>query len=376
MDAEEALRDKLKKTFDTFDADHSDQVSTTEMFEMMQDLGVVASPAKIEAMVKAADTDDSGEISFEEFYEAMKQPEFAELIAAATHPADVARSLEEANTHFLSVFNDFIVETLAACQAEVLAAKVPLESYGRVHSALDAVKKKLTGTAQELLTVEFAQLRTTTIESIKAQKSQLEAGFQAGLQFKVETLTSDVHKRMTEALQKKDDAEREVERLVARSSKPEIFITKLESQLATKEDKLQRSEDKAQRFEMKLNKYEQDWHHNYPKVLEICSLPPPAPPPESPFVRILEQRCASASEATQGLHFAQRFVCLTRLGRHMRHRGMTMKHFFDKLDRNGDGKVSKTEFRESMKEMGLSAEHLGEGVDEFFAEIDVNTLQC
>lgn len=84
--------------------------------------------------------------------------EFAQLIIAGMHPADVARSLEEANKRFLASFSEFLIESVANCQKEVLAAKVPLASYGRVKSALDTVKVTLTGTAQELLMEEFSKL--------------------------------------------------------------------------------------------------------------------------------------------------------------------------------------------------------------------------
>ena len=63
--------------------------------------------------------------------------EFAELIIAGMHPADVARGLEEANQRFLTSFSEFLIETVASCQKEVLAAKVlPLACYGRDQSAL------------------------------------------------------------------------------------------------------------------------------------------------------------------------------------------------------------------------------------------------
>ena len=57
----------------------------------------------------------------------------------------------------------------------MLAANVPMASFGRVHSALTEVKNQLTGTAQELLTTEFSQLRTSTLDSLHAQREAIEA---------------------------------------------------------------------------------------------------------------------------------------------------------------------------------------------------------
>ena len=57
-------------------------------------------------------------------------------------------------------------------------------------------------------------------------------------------------------------------------------------------------------------------------------------------------------------------------------RGLSTTLFFERLDRNGDGTVSKGEFRQTMRdlgtEFGLTSEHLGKkGVDEMFGELDV-----
>lgn len=118
-------------------------MSTEEITAMLQALGVTQMPAdKLAAIVEAADTDGNGDLSFDEFFEAMNGSEFAALVVAATHPADVARKLEEANAHFLASFNDFVTDSISSCQKEVMAAKVPIASYGRVKSAVSAQGQK------------------------------------------------------------------------------------------------------------------------------------------------------------------------------------------------------------------------------------------
>ena len=94
-----------------------------------------------------------------------------------------------------------------------------------------------------------------------------------------------------------------------------------------------------------VKRVEEDWQRTFPRMLAACSLVPPPPPAEAPFLKILD------------------------------HRGMSNKAFFDKLDRDGDGVVSKVEFRQTMRDLGLTKEELGsKEIDALFSELDVSRL--
>ena len=274
-----SLRENLKATFDSFDADHSGSVSTEEITEMLQSLGVKSDPEQITSIVKAADTDGNGEIDFEEFYAAMASSDFAEMIIAASHPADVARSLEEANAHFLTSFDAFVLDTLESCQREVLAAKVPLTSYGRVKSALDTVKVHLTGTARALLTEEFANIRKTALDSLNVQRTQLDKLHDKDAKTTIDKITNELTSRAEAAETRLADVEAEVARLRDRSNKPEVFISSLESQLAEKEKQLKAATDEATRIAARLKAYDDDWRAKYPGASaaptrrDICPAP-------------------------------------------------------------------------------------------------------
>lgn len=263
------LRKKLQRTFDTFDTDGSGEVSTEEITKMLQFLGVDTLPDQIEALILAADTDNSGEISFEEFFEAMKGAEFAKLFSTAAHPADVARSLEEANSHFLVSFSELIVGALAACQDEVLAAKVPLASYGRVKSALDTVKSVLAGTGQDLLTTELGELRVKAIHSMHAQRAQMEADFLAEREFVVS----------------RKDAE--IKELRERSSQPEMIIAGLEGELEQCKKQLAEASGRLTKLEAATTRNEAEWKSGHLKALEMCTVAPPPPPADPPFIKVL-----------------------------------------------------------------------------------------
>lgn len=52
---------------------------------------------------------------------------------------------------------------------------------------------------------------------------------------------------------------------------------------------------------------------------------------------------------------------------------MANKHLFERLDKNGDGLITKEEFRAAMVEFGMKAEQMTDAmVDAFFKEIDVS----
>ena len=152
--------------------------------------------------------------------------------------AELATSLQEASTRFMTSFHEFIEETLAACQTEVLAAKVPLASYGRVKSALDAVKDTLTTTAEKKLTEEFAMLRENALESMKNQKVLLEEGFHNSVNETVATIKANASEQVAEVEAKLKEANEEVARLRERSNKPEFFISNLETALTASQSAL------------------------------------------------------------------------------------------------------------------------------------------
>ena len=67
------LEAELRPVFDKFDADGGGSVDVAEMASMIEGLGLVVPAEKIAAIVTAADTDSSGEIEFNEFFEVAKK---------------------------------------------------------------------------------------------------------------------------------------------------------------------------------------------------------------------------------------------------------------------------------------------------------------
>ena len=62
---------ELREAFDIFDADQSGTMDVRELEMAMRGLGLNPSPAEVEQILAAADTDRSGEIDFDEFVAAV-----------------------------------------------------------------------------------------------------------------------------------------------------------------------------------------------------------------------------------------------------------------------------------------------------------------
>lgn len=58
---------EFKEIFSLVDKDGGGSISSNELDELLQIVGIEATPDELEAMVKQIDVDDSGEIDFEEF---------------------------------------------------------------------------------------------------------------------------------------------------------------------------------------------------------------------------------------------------------------------------------------------------------------------
>jgi calmodulin len=63
--------DEIKQCFDQFDADNSGAIDKNEIKKVCEALGVDASQAEIDELIKAADADGDGKIQYSEFKSAV-----------------------------------------------------------------------------------------------------------------------------------------------------------------------------------------------------------------------------------------------------------------------------------------------------------------
>ncbi len=59
----------LRRAFDAFDVDKSGTISVTEMYQVMNQAGCKASPARVAELIRVFDSNNSGVMEFDEFVE-------------------------------------------------------------------------------------------------------------------------------------------------------------------------------------------------------------------------------------------------------------------------------------------------------------------
>jgi centrin-1 len=70
-------RDDIMKVFNLFDDDGTGRVSLRNLKRVAKELGETMTDAELMEMIERADTDQDGEISFEEFYSIMTKKTFS-----------------------------------------------------------------------------------------------------------------------------------------------------------------------------------------------------------------------------------------------------------------------------------------------------------
>ena len=308
--AQAPLFDKLRRVFDTFDIDKNGSISIEEVLTMVRTLHVNIPEDKVIQMMKDADLDDNGEVDFDEFTRAMQDQDFLEMVTIASFPAEIYKILEDGNMRFLSTFKEYVVvsmpiqvavsslffltsppferlcgqDIMDRCQQQVLAAQVPLASFGRIHTALTEVKSTLEGTAHDILSVELTHLRTGALESLKAQREAIETRNKAHLVSAAARIRAEAAAKAAEVQAKYDEAEAEANRLHDLFKEPEAIILRLQAEL-------KEANERRSRLEVQVRAYEDDWHALYPQALAASSVVPPPLPADAPYiVRALEQQ--------------------------------------------------------------------------------------
>ena len=308
--AQSSMDHKLRRVFDTFDLDGNGALSPDEVVSMVRTLHIGLDEEKVVQMVKAADLDDNGEVDFDEFTRAMVDNDFFDLVTIAYFPAEVYKILDEGSTRFLGTFKDYVVDIVDNCQKQVLAAQVPLASFGRIHTALADVKSALEGTAHEILSEEFTHLRAGAIESLKAQRDAIEARHAAHLESAIAPFRAEADERTAQAdaqvasaARLREAADAESRRLHELFSEPEAIIVELQAQLEEATRRAAELEGQLDGSRGQLEDAREEWRAAYAQAIAASSIaPPPVPADAPPLVHALEARKMTLNGLAALLH--------------------------------------------------------------------------
>jgi calmodulin len=131
---------EFREIFNLVDRDGGGSITASELGELMDTLGIDASPEEIEAMIKEIDQDGDGDIDFEEFVAVMSRK------VNATYTSDQVKSafrVFESNTpqgyvraeNLIGALCTYGVEKLTQEQAGDLVGQLEVDNNGLVNYA-------------------------------------------------------------------------------------------------------------------------------------------------------------------------------------------------------------------------------------------------
>ena len=126
---------EFREIFDLVDKDKGGSISSTELAELMQTLGISASQEEIHAMVAEIDTDGNGDIDFDEFVAVMSRKVNANYTSKDVKRAFRTFSIGQANGYVsLDKVKEALMEhgsvKLDIDEVEELLAQLELDSSG------------------------------------------------------------------------------------------------------------------------------------------------------------------------------------------------------------------------------------------------------
>ena len=206
-------------------------------------------------------------------------------VEAASTSGDIGSAEDEA-ARPLDVFTEHLAEALAAAQAEVIAAKVPISGYGRVKDSFDHLKPLIVQLTSQLVASELASLRAASDAALAAQRAQLSQQHELEHGSQISAIAAERDRLVAAAVEACEVAEAEAkvfkeqyETVLHRRDGAQDLIEELEASVAEEKGKLENEQARVAKLEEKLGRLEgrlkavaEEWEAELGSVLEGCTL--------------------------------------------------------------------------------------------------------
>ena len=199
------------------------------------------------------------------------------LTSDAAH-LDLEQALATANERFLSAYFEELEQAIDGTCKEVIAAKVPLASYGRVRDALNRLKSNLNGRAKQLLTDELSELGKIAIITANAKDGEVATAQEEAK--KSSAQIESLKQQAAAAAATAEAAAAELREVSTRSSAPLAHIKKAEDAAAELERQLVVSNAKIAKLREDASEAEEEWETHLIECLRKCTLQIKAPDTE------------------------------------------------------------------------------------------------
>ena len=149
-----------------------------------------------------------------------------------------------------------LITMMSAAQAEVIAAKVPIGSYGRVKDTFRTLGERIHEATARLVAAELESLCDTNRTTVSAQVADLRDWFGSKAHERITALAAERDAVLAASEEREREARASYQRLVARREGSDELLEKSEQALRVCEQKLLKEKDKAQKLQETLSALE------------------------------------------------------------------------------------------------------------------------
>lgn len=191
-----------------------------------------------------------------------------------TATRSLSSRVDTASETFLGDLLAGMYDALQSAQSDVLAAKVPFASYGRIKDAFEKLKSAFHDQLHELVRVELNEIHQLGSGELRQQQASMEEYFQQHFQSSIARFMEDRDSRLAAAQSRELEAKHEAARIFARSTGSEALIQKAEDQLRLSEDKESKATAKLEKLEAMIKYDQEEWERHMGAAMAKCTLKP------------------------------------------------------------------------------------------------------
>ena len=216
---------------------------------------------------------------------AAAQAPAAALQAPAASGESMSRRVSRERVDHMASFCANLREAVGSAQADVLAAKLPIASYGRVKDSFAKLEAHLTSAVVELVEIETFALKEASKAALQKQREEMEAACKAEVASKVGAVSEGRDQAVaaadgarTEAEARTREANERYEALVKRRDGAQDLVEAGEANLLACEEKLEKAiargdklEAKAVKFEGRITAAQEEWDNQLVEAMKGCT---------------------------------------------------------------------------------------------------------
>ena len=195
------------------------------------------------------------------------------VLADDPEQVDLEEVFKQSYERFVAAYSEDLRRATETTQAAVLAARVPLASYGRIRDELHNLKNSLHDRAKELVQAEWAEFGKLAVTSIEVKTAELQVVLdaQAGLEERYAKAAQEAKA----AIEARDATQEESDKILGGAREllraPEAAIQKAQTAQAEAESMLKRDQKLIAKLQETAKQTEEEWELHLIECLSKCT---------------------------------------------------------------------------------------------------------